>query len=149
MTAVLPEVGRDNVGDQEWYDGERWANRASCRGRDLDDFFPTEYEEVADERGEIVDVVEVEPPYPTLEAKRICFGCEVRADCLAWALNMDIREGTYGGMSGFQRQQLTRRKPRKRCPGCGGEEIDVRERNEICVACGVSWDRGLLDDEDV
>lgn len=44
----------------------------------------------------------------TLQAKRICGECPVRAACLQYALDHDIRTGIWGGMSPTQRRKLRR-----------------------------------------
>lgn len=44
----------------------------------------------------------------TMQAKRICGECPVRAACLQYALDQDIRTGIYGGMSPTQRRALRR-----------------------------------------
>lgn len=41
-------------------------------------------------------------------AKRICGACEVRPECLAYALEHDEREGVWGGTSGTERRALRR-----------------------------------------
>ena len=43
------------------------------------------------------------------EAKRICTGCEVRAECLEYALAHDERFGIWGGLSERERRKLKRR----------------------------------------
>jgi hypothetical protein len=42
------------------------------------------------------------------EAKRICASCEVKAQCLAYALERQERFGIWGGMSERQRRGLQR-----------------------------------------
>jgi WhiB family redox-sensing transcriptional regulator len=42
------------------------------------------------------------------EAKRICSGCEVRAECLEYALAHDERFGIWGGLSERERRRLRR-----------------------------------------
>ncbi len=42
----------------------------------------------------------------TREAKRICSGCEVRPECLAWALASDQRFGVWGGLTRIERRRL-------------------------------------------
>lgn len=81
-----------------------------------------------------------EPPYPTPKAKSFCNFCSVRADCLMYALANDIDFGVWGGMSAYQRELISKKKERKRCPGCGASDIVIENNNEICLACGVSWD---------
>jgi WhiB family redox-sensing transcriptional regulator len=42
----------------------------------------------------------------TREAKRICSSCEVRSDCLEYALQNDERFGIWGGLSERERRKL-------------------------------------------
>lgn len=44
----------------------------------------------------------------TREAKRVCRSCEVRAECLEYALDTDQRFGIWGGMSERERRRLKR-----------------------------------------
>lgn len=44
----------------------------------------------------------------TREAKRVCRACEVRAECLDYALENDERFGIWGGMSERERRRLKR-----------------------------------------
>ena len=46
------------------------------------------------------------------DAKAVCAGCPVQAECLAYALTHNERHGVWGGTSERQRQKL-RRKLRK------------------------------------
>jgi WhiB family transcriptional regulator, redox-sensing transcriptional regulator len=69
---------------------EPWMVRALCNQADPDLFFP--------EKGG-----------STREAKRICAGCEVRAECLAYALRRNEPSGIWGGLSERERRQLRRR----------------------------------------
>ena len=41
-------------------------------------------------------------------ARMICAGCEVAAQCLQWALDNNVRQGIYGGLSERQRDRLRR-----------------------------------------
>jgi len=66
-----------------------WWERAACLGRDADCFFP--------EKGG-----------STRDAKRICAGCEVRLECLEYALANDERFGIWGGLSERERRRLKR-----------------------------------------
>lgn len=43
------------------------------------------------------------------EAKRVCAGCDVREQCLEYALRKGERFGVWGGLSPRQRQALTKR----------------------------------------
>ncbi|MBA3622784.1 MAG: WhiB family transcriptional regulator [Euzebyales bacterium] len=66
-----------------------WASEAKCLQAEPDTFFP--------EKGG-----------STREAKRICAGCDVRAQCLEYALDNDERFGIWGGMSERERRRLKR-----------------------------------------
>jgi WhiB family transcriptional regulator, redox-sensing transcriptional regulator len=67
-----------------------WQERALCAQTDPEAFFP--------EKGG-----------STREAKRICSTCEVRAECLEYALEHDERFGIWGGLSERERRRLKRR----------------------------------------
>jgi len=66
-----------------------WQEQALCAQTDPEAFFP--------EKGG-----------STREAKRICSGCEVRAECLEYALANDERFGIWGGLSERERRRLRR-----------------------------------------
>jgi WhiB family transcriptional regulator, redox-sensing transcriptional regulator len=66
-----------------------WAEQARCLFAEPDTFFP--------EKGG-----------STREAKRICTGCEVRSECLDYALDNDERFGIWGGLSERERRRLKR-----------------------------------------
>lgn len=68
---------------------EQWQDRALCAQTDPEAFFP--------EKGG-----------STREAKRICLGCEVRGECLEYALANDERFGIWGGLSERERRRLKR-----------------------------------------
>ena len=68
---------------------EEWQDRALCAETDPEAFFP--------EKGG-----------STREAKRICSGCEVRSECLEYALAHDERFGIWGGLSERERRRLKR-----------------------------------------
>jgi WhiB family transcriptional regulator, redox-sensing transcriptional regulator len=70
-------------------DQQGWQERALCAQTDPEAFFP--------EKGG-----------STREAKRICAGCEVRAECLEYALTFDERFGIWGGLSERERRRLKR-----------------------------------------
>ena len=73
-------------------EGERrWQERANCLGVDPDLFFP--------ERGA-----------STREAKGVCGGCEVRLDCLEYALCNGEKFGIWGGLSERERRRLRRQR---------------------------------------
>lgn len=66
---------------------ESWQELALCAQTDPEAFFP--------EKGG-----------STREAKRICTGCEVKAECLEYALANDERFGIWGGLSERERRRL-------------------------------------------
>lgn len=80
MTGVTPTTAT-GLGDPAWQD------LALCREVDPDLFFP--------EKGE-----------STQDAKRICARCDVRAECLEYALDNDERYGVFGGLSQLARRRL-------------------------------------------
>ncbi|WP_424189394.1 WhiB family transcriptional regulator [Actinokineospora sp. G85] len=69
---------------------QEWQERALCAQTDPEAFFP--------EKGG-----------STREAKRICLGCEVRSECLEYALAHDERFGIWGGLSERERRKLKKR----------------------------------------
>jgi WhiB family redox-sensing transcriptional regulator len=75
--------------DPQTVEDDDWAERGLCAQTDPEAFFP--------ERGG-----------STREAKRICSGCEVRAECLDYALAHDERFGIWGGLSERERRRLRR-----------------------------------------
>jgi WhiB family transcriptional regulator, redox-sensing transcriptional regulator len=64
-----------------------WQERALCAQTDPEAFFP--------EKGG-----------STREAKRVCLSCEVRVECLEYALENDERFGIWGGLSERERRRL-------------------------------------------
>ena len=75
---VLPLADAEELG---------WQERALCAQTDPEAFFP--------EKGG-----------STREAKRVCTTCEVRDDCLEYALANDERFGIWGGLSERERRRL-------------------------------------------
>jgi WhiB family transcriptional regulator, redox-sensing transcriptional regulator len=45
----------------------------------------------------------------TREAKKVCLSCDVRAECLEYALAHDERFGIWGGLSERERRKLKKR----------------------------------------
>ncbi len=64
-----------------------WQDRARCAPPDPEAFFP-------------------ETGGSTREAKRVCLSCEVRGECLEYALANDERFGIWGGLSERERRRL-------------------------------------------
>src|SRR5512144_533003 len=67
-----------------------WQERSLCAQTDPEAFFP--------EKGG-----------STREAKKVCVGCEVRSECLEYALANDERFGSWGGLSERERRKLKKR----------------------------------------
>jgi WhiB family redox-sensing transcriptional regulator len=67
-----------------------WQERALCAQTDPEAFFP--------EKGG-----------STREAKRVCLSCEVRVECLEYALSNDERFGIWGGLSERERRRVKKR----------------------------------------
>jgi WhiB family redox-sensing transcriptional regulator len=68
-----------------------WKDLSNCLGVYPDLFFP--------ERGA-----------STREAKEVCRGCEVRIDCLEYALQNGEKFGIWGGMSERERRRIRRQR---------------------------------------
>jgi WhiB family transcriptional regulator, redox-sensing transcriptional regulator len=68
-----------------------WTARAACRDTDPDELF---VQGAAQNR-----------------AKTRCFGCVVRTECLADALDNRVEFGVWGGMTERERRALLRRRP--------------------------------------
>jgi WhiB family redox-sensing transcriptional regulator len=91
MSGVAGEVFPLVDGFAEEPSGELgWQERALCAQTDPEAFFP--------EKGG-----------STREAKRVCLGCEVRAECLEYALLNDERFGIWGGLSERERRRMKKR----------------------------------------
>lgn len=158
MTTFLPRSRwrpDDEYDDRaRWLDdrdgGDRWRSYAACHGSDPALFFPVKIERRVVERrnadGEVTgsEVVEVptdeEVPYPPDDVKEICARCPVMGRCLDQ--HMEDEFGIFGGTTGYQRQLLTKKIVRRRCPGCGSEDLVLNstQKKEICLACSISWD---------
>lgn len=82
MPTVRPSVTDDD-------DALAWQADALCAQTDPEAFFP--------EKGG-----------STRDAKRICTTCEVKAQCLDYALANDERFGIWGGLSERERRRLRR-----------------------------------------
>lgn len=81
--------------DKKFLEELHWQESALCAQTDPDVFFP--------EKGG-----------STAPATSICKRCEVRADCLEYAISNDIRHGIWGGMSDNDRRRISRERRRAR-----------------------------------
>jgi WhiB family redox-sensing transcriptional regulator len=68
-------------------DALSWQERALCAQTDPEAFFP--------EKGG-----------STRDAKKVCVGCDVRGECLEYALEHDERFGIWGGLSERERRKF-------------------------------------------
>lgn len=89
-----------------------WYEDALCAQVDTDAFFP--------EKGG-----------STRAAKAVCMRCEVREQCLQYALDNDEREGIWGGKSDRERRAIRGR----RCRGCGVQIPATKYAPFRCDAC--------------
>jgi WhiB family redox-sensing transcriptional regulator len=77
-----------------------WVERARCIGVDPELFFP---------------VGSTGPALAQVEAaKSVCARCDVRAECLEWALSTRQDSGVWGGLSEDERRSLRRALRRER-----------------------------------
>ena len=77
-----------------------WRHRSACLDEDPELFFPIGNTGPA--------ILQIE------EAKQVCRRCEVREQCLAWALEAGQDHGVWGGLSEDERRALKRRNARAR-----------------------------------
>lgn len=87
---LIPEPELASLAELLEADDEDWQERALCAQTDPEAFFP--------EKGG-----------STREAKRICLSCEVRDECLEYALQHQERFGIWGGLSERERRKLDHR----------------------------------------
>jgi WhiB family redox-sensing transcriptional regulator len=101
-----------------------WQQQALCAQTDPEAFFP--------EKGG-----------STREAKRICIGCEVKTECLTYALDQDERFGIWGGLSERERRRLKRTGDGGHLALVGPEDDDDEDEEDdvICICDAVPADR--------
>ena len=87
----MGRIGANTVRELYLLEGEPedagWQERGLCAQTDPEAFFP--------EKGG-----------STREAKKVCLTCDVRQDCLEYALENDERFGIWGGLSERERRKL-------------------------------------------
>ena len=66
-----------------------WQDQARCRETDPELFFP--------EKGQ-----------PSTAAKRVCMSCDVRTECLEYALRNGERYGVFGGKTERERRRIAK-----------------------------------------
>lgn len=84
----LPKLSTDERGAPVW---QEFAECVNYAGRV--DFFPARGESVRD-------------------AKEVCSSCQVRRECLDFALRMKVAHGVWGGLSERERRSLKRERHR-------------------------------------
>jgi WhiB family transcriptional regulator, redox-sensing transcriptional regulator len=77
-----------------------WRSRSACRDEEPELFFPI---------GTTGPAVE-----QTDAAKRICMRCDVREECLEFALATNQDAGIWGGLNEDERRTLRRQRQRRR-----------------------------------
>ena len=79
-------------------DRPAWRDHAACRGVDPDLFYPPAGALGAD-------------------AKAVCRGCDVREECLTYALDNGEKQGIWGGLSERERRRIRSARPKavRRC----------------------------------
>lgn len=77
--------------------GEDWRDRAVCRDKDPELFFPNHQDKAAVDR-----------------AKAVCASCPVREPCGKTALDDDERDGVWGGLDEKERETIRQRRNRYR-----------------------------------
>lgn len=65
-----------------------WTARAACRGYDTELWF------LEDRAGSY------------REARTICAGCEVKGECLQWAIDTKTDYGLFGGLTPLERKRM-------------------------------------------
>lgn len=85
----MPKIERRVPGVDPLPEPDRWWERAACRGMDPDLFFVGRGESLA-------------------EARKVCAGCSVREECLAYALDNCEKHGVWAGTSEKQRRRMRR-----------------------------------------
>ena len=87
---LVVDLVRDHDPGVEVEEEPSWQERALCAQTDPEAFFP--------EKGG-----------STREAKKVCMVCDVRTECLSYALAHDERFGIWGGLSERERRRLKKR----------------------------------------
>ncbi len=104
------------------------SDKAACLGLDPNLFFPDRGENIA-------------------TAKAVCMSCQVRAECLEFALVECIKVGLWGGASERERRRLRRERgisetrPRPPCGTTEGYNAHKRYREDRCQPCKDAYAR--------
>lgn len=94
-----------------------WMENAACKARGTALWFPSHGNETAGDK-----------------AKAICRACEVRDDCLDFALRIPDLTGIWGATDHAERRRLRRARVRKlaTCGQCGDEFVPTRTDAVYC-----------------
>lgn len=95
-------------------DSQRWRGRAACRGCEPALFFPTGVS------GEAFEQI--------LVAQAVCSACEVKPDCLEYALSTNQESGIWGGAT--EQELVLLRRTRRRIKGPEVAARALRRRAE-------------------
>jgi WhiB family redox-sensing transcriptional regulator len=77
-----------------------WRHQAACLDEDPELFFP---------------IGTTGPALSQIErAKAVCARCDVRAECLAWAVETNQDAGVWGGLDEDERRAVRRARQRRR-----------------------------------
>jgi WhiB family redox-sensing transcriptional regulator len=93
-----------------------WQSQAACRTADVEIMFPTRAEDVP-------------------AALAFCAVCDVRAECLRWALDNDETSGVWGGMNAEDRRIKANRQPVFRHGTDAGYRRHLRQGEYACAEC--------------
>lgn len=69
-------------------------------------------------------------PRKWTSAKELCAGCPVRDKCLQWAVEHQVVDGIWGGLTARDRKPLLRQA--KRCPDCRDR---IPSHLQLCGPC--------------
>ncbi len=108
-------------------EGTEWQDNAPCATADFEFIPDTETDEGVN------------------AAQQWCRTCDVRTQCLAWAM-LHGAEGYWGGTTTYQRNQLRRVRTRAKCPICQAIELVYTDPHELCLCCGASWIRDVREE---
>jgi WhiB family transcriptional regulator, redox-sensing transcriptional regulator len=98
-------------------DGENWRSSGACRSADPDLFFPISAQGSAEKQ--------------IARAKMICAGCQVRQECLEFALSHDQTYGIWGGTTAEDRQRDRRR--RRRAASAAAKRTAATRRRTVAA----------------
>ena len=108
----------------------KWHAEAACEGTKDPVFFPPD-----SPSSEMIAAKEA--------AKKFCDYCHVYRECLESALrNGDV--GVWAGTSTSQRDQLRRKRHRRKCPVCVNRMLIKPDEYWFCLGCGASWKGELM-----